>query len=327
MSEIIASAPLEGPPRPTVFGQGRYANIDSDDYHRDICIAPSLSSHMANTLLEQSPRHAWTQHPRLNPNHKRTEKKIFDIGTVAHSLMLGDSAAKIRIVKAKNWTTKLAREQRMAARKMGFTAILEKDAERLAAMVNAGQLQLEASDARDAFTDGESEQTLVWTETTASGLIWCRARLDWYPRNPLILYDYKTTGGSAHSDSFFSSAGDYGYALQAAFYMRGVEAVSGQVPQEFRFVVQETEPPYALSINAFLPDALAEAQQDMARAIELWGWCLHNDSWPGYSRRVAYGGMTPWVSRRREARQEREQFLLAAGLDAKKSMIEWSRPL
>lgn len=307
---------------------GRYRDMPKERYHSDPCPQPSLSSHIATTLIERSPRHAWHAHPRLNPNHESSRKKIFDIGHTAHGLMLNDPECKVKIVNAKAWRTKEHKAIRARAYADGEIPLLQKEADSVARMVSEGQLQLQSTETPDAFDGGASEQTLIWQEETPYGKIWCRCRIDWLPGvGPVIPFDYKTTGGSAHPDAFYASAWDNGYYFQSEFYKRGIRAVLKTEPPEFRFVVQETKSPYALSVCCLTPMAVAEASELVEEAIELWGWCIYNDRWPGYSGKIAYIDTPIWVQRRREALKERNLMLRMNGIDPREVMIEWQRPV
>ncbi len=307
---------------------GRVRLMSPEDYHADPCPEPSLSSHVAHILIKQSPRHAWESHPRLNPDFQSDDKHQFDIGRVAHALMLREGIGDLVIVDADSWRTKVAQQQRDEAYAHGKTPLLRHEADEVAAMVNAGQLQLAQTEACWAFSDGAPEQTLIWIEKTACGPIWCRARLDWFPRLGNMFYDYKTTAGSAHPDAFFNSAWDKGYYMQAAFYMRGIAAVANIIPRDFRFVVQESKRPFALSVCALSSGALGEAHEFVTEAIETWGRCLCDDRWPGYSTHIAFADQPPvWVQRRRDAQRERKELLIAGGEDPYRTMIEWQSPL
>ena len=103
-----ASKPA-APPAPERAEQPRLAagvhQIDGEDYHRDPCPEASLSSTLAKTMLAQSPLHAWTASPRLNPDWEPVNKKTFDIGRAAHRAILGaggDYVAIPRSVLASN---------------------------------------------------------------------------------------------------------------------------------------------------------------------------------------------------------------------------------
>jgi hypothetical protein len=66
-----------------VMGLHRFA---PEEYHRDPAPAPSLSSTLARVLLNQSPLHAWTASPRLNPMWEPKDSATFDIGRAASGL-------------------------------------------------------------------------------------------------------------------------------------------------------------------------------------------------------------------------------------------------
>jgi hypothetical protein len=52
--------------------------ISAADYFSDkLSPVPSLNSSIAKLLITRSPKHAWMQHPRLNPNYKPEVKEDF----------------------------------------------------------------------------------------------------------------------------------------------------------------------------------------------------------------------------------------------------------
>ena len=54
--------------KPGIYG------MSEDCYHADPADAPSLSASIAKILIAETPLHAWTAHPKLNPNFVREEK-------------------------------------------------------------------------------------------------------------------------------------------------------------------------------------------------------------------------------------------------------------
>lgn len=96
-----------------------------------------------------------------------------------------------------------------------------------------------------------------------------------------------------------------GADVQVAFYVRGVERLTGIRPV-FRYVVLETYPPYELSLIDLAPSALALAESKVERAIEIWAECLERDEWPGYDRRVASIEVPTWEEMRWLERQGEE---------------------
>lgn len=280
---------------------GFYPNMTAETYHADPAPEPSLSASIAHILLSQSPRHAWTAHPKLNPDYEREVDGKFDLGTAVHALLL-EGEQVFELVNATDWRTKAAQEARDAIRAAGKIPLLTDQAETVGEMAKAAREQLKAF-APVPFTDGRPEESLVWQE--ANG-VWCRARLDWIATDETRIWDYKSTGGSAHPEAWtrgplFAN----GYDIQAAFYRRGVQMVGGPEP-EFTFVVQETYPPYALSVIGLGPDVVTLATKKVLAAIELWGACLKEKVWPAYPAQVCSAGLPPWEEARWMEREYRE---------------------
>ncbi len=277
--------------------------VSADDYHADrILDRPSLSASIGKLLCDRTPLHAWTAHPRLNPNFAREEKDAFDIGTIAHALILqGETATEV--LDFPDWRTKLAKEARDEARAEGKTPILAKHWETVQRMVEAAVAQLDAHEADPpVFAPGQAEQTIVWEEDGVT----CRARVDWLHDDRRAIDDYKTTSASADPAAWCRTMLNMGGDVQQVFYQRGMRALFGENP-EWRFIVQETYAPYALSVVSLAPDALALAEKKVERAIEMWRRCLATDTWPGYTTRVAYAASPPWAEAQyleREAMEE-----------------------
>ncbi len=267
--------------------QGEVLAILEEDYHADkVEDTPSLSSSIAKILINESPLHAWTAHPRLNPNFVREEKEIFDLGTVVHALMLqGEDHACV--LDFADWRSKDARQARDDARAAGQTPILTKHWVRVQAMVKAGKDQIAVHrEAKDAFREGDglAEQTLVWTDD--HGVI-CRARLDWLKNDHKRIFDYKGTGTSVNPESIARFAVSQGWAIQSSFYRRGLKAVTG-IEADFFFVAQENYPPYALTVIGMPPSFQWIGDKQVQMAIDLWAQCLESGKWPAYPDRIIY---------------------------------------
>lgn len=301
---------------------GIYA-ISAAAYHADPCPTPSLSRSVGKVLLSKSPRHAWHAHPRLNPDWQPDDDTKFDVGKAAHDLLLRGEG-DIDVIDADSWRTKAAKEARDVSLAGGRLPILATKWAHVQAMVRAGRAQLDVhEDAADAFTDGRPEMTLVWRE----GETWCRIRLDWLPDKGSTFYDFKSTV-NAHPDAWAERACyETGSDLQAAFYRRGIRALGIAKEPLFKFVVQEVEPPYALSVCALPPAALDMADRKVETMIELWRWCVAKDAWPGYPARTVYADPPPWHERRWLERETREELAREAGEDLKARLLRWYAPV
>ena len=297
-------------------------DIPEAEYHADPCVEPSLSSSIAKVLLNQSPRHAWTKHPRLNPAAEAVNRKDFDLGSAAHALLLEGNEPFV-IIAADSYRTNAAKEQRDAAYAAGKIPLLTDQANAVHAMAAAAAVQMKGhADAFNAFAGGKPEQTLIWRE----GAAWCRARLDWLPDDGAIIWDYKSTT-DANPDAWQRRLFDLGFDVQAAFYLRGVRAVLGIENPGFRFIVQETTAPYALSINALTPAAMTMAEVKVERALSIWRWCMEHDRWPGYPKETCYIEPPPWELSKFEEMKARDEAAREDGKALVEQMIAWQRPL
>lgn len=267
-------------------------DMPAEQYHADaIGDVPSLSRSIAHTLLKRSPRHAWWEHPRLNPAYEPKASGTLDNGSAAHSLLF-DGKQPV-VVDADSWRTNAAKDARDAARKAGKIPLLAKDAAAVQAMVDAIAQQLDEFDPRP-FAGGSYEQTIVWTEP--NGVV-CRVRPDWLSEDRRRLGDLKTTTNADPREWSRRRLWEDGLDIQCALYRRGVKAVAGIEP-EWQFVVVENTPPHALSIVSLDTDALKLADEKVERAIELWAQCLATDEWPGYPSRVCYAELPGWEASR-----------------------------
>lgn len=301
--------------------QGVFENIPDAEYHADkIGDHPTLSSSIASVLVNQSPRHAWTRHPKLNPNFEAEDGTKTDLGSVVHTLLLG-KGQDVRIIDADDWRTKAAKEARDAAIAANFQPILRKHAEQAEAIKQAALAQIaNHEELAGLMQNFRPELTLVWEDQG----VWCRARPDITPHAGNILLDLKTTTMSAHPDAVQRRLFDTGADIQAAFYMRGARATLGRGDEwHFRFIVVETEPPYALSVVGLSPYALAQAEGKVNHALRWWKTCMDRDWWPGYPRRTAYVDPPAWTDKRWAAQAEREQMAADTGEAYEQSLAVW----
>lgn len=278
--------------------------IAAGHYHGDPCETPSLSASIASVLCHASPLHAWQRHPKLNPDFRPDHDPKYDVGNVAHALLLEGVPLEdaCDVVDADDWRTKAAREQRNLARENGKVPLLRKDLAAVEALVESVTDQLGRHAARPPLLeDGAPEQTLVWRE---DGVL-CRAMLDWLRHDYAAIDDLKTTGRSAEPYAFERALYGLGYDLKAAFYIRAVEAITGVTPR-FRWIVVETTPPYALSVVEPGPDVLAIGRKKCQYALEVWRRCLARNDWPGYPADVVTATLPPWEESRWLEKEERE---------------------
>lgn len=255
---------------------------------------PELSNTLAQLIIGQSPKHAWTASPALNPNFKRVEKEEFDIGSAAHALLL-EGQDRMAVIEADDWRKAAAREARDAARAEGRHPILAGRYQDVMKMRDVAVRAIAECEDLGGLTlsNGSAEIVLIWEDLDGTA---CRARLDFLASAALggnrIVLDYKSTT-DATPRAFSRQIARMGYHYQDEFYSRGVQAVLGRRPK-FVFLAQETRPPYACSFHGCGPSLAAIAKADIDQAIVTWGACLKSNRWPAHAQHIHWAEATPW---------------------------------
>lgn len=279
-----------------------FHRMPADEYHADPAPRPSLSSSVAQILLNESPRKAWHSHPRLNPNYREGHESKFDLGTAAHAVLLENDASNIVIVEADDWRTKAAKEQRDVARAAGKTPLLERHYDAVRAMVDAALAFIEDSEIAEAWHGGESEVTGIALEPSGT---WLRCRFDRLSAQHNFNFDYKSTEASPAPEPFSRLLVRMGYHRQEAFYRRVARSL-GLPELRFVFLAQSVEPPHECSLHACDPALQEIADAEVERAIDLWRQCLKANKWPSYGGQIHYAIPTNYQI------QDHEQRLLEA---------------
>jgi len=205
-------------------------------------------------------------------------RREFDIGHAVHTLVLGagpepvlfagtgknpdawqkdDDKAKVAALRA---------EGKVPLRPLDFVA-----AHQMSRAVKAHPL------AAKLLRNGDAERTLIWRDE-ATGVM-CRAKVDWLRCDGIV--DLKTTE-SAAPDALSKSAHNYGYAIQAPFYLRGFrELLPGGDPFFVHIAVEKT-PPYLVHVNQLTERAMTWGDRQVGQALEIYRDCQESGIWPGY---------------------------------------------
>jgi|ETNvirnome_2_300_1030623.scaffolds.fasta_scaffold03735_4 hypothetical protein len=303
---------------------GVYEGIPMAVYNTDPCPLPSARSSVLNTLLSQSPRHAWENHPRLNPRYRDESKKDFDLANAAHGYLLEGEAA-VHVVEADSFKTKAAREVRDKCYEEGLIPLLPEQMERVTEMVAAARKQIAAHPALEwslGADDGKAETTIVWKD----GKHWRRARPDWLPNAGPYFYDYKTTT-NANPEAWGNSQLWAGPHIQGEFAAIGIKATLGWEHVIPRWIVQENTAPFALTVLELSTGASDLAERQVAEAMRLWDDCLDRDRWPGYPARVCQVEAPARIDIRWTEREERDRY--AREVEKKQPLdlgLHWQAP-
>lgn len=296
-----------------------------EEYHRDPAPEPSLSASLAQLLLDQSPRHAWWNSPKLNPEaHERLEdmdsqKRLrLEHGTALHTMVLG-AGSEVRIVEADDYRSKAAKEAREEARELGDVPVLSGHAAKLERIAAAARGQARAHrDLGPALAGGGTAETVaLWQEEVPGAgtlpprpKVWCRALADFIPADAALpVVDWKFTSTSTAPQTYQRAV--QGMALRAHHYLRGLERC-GQPRAGYLVAAVEMEPPHGLTV--FRPNtALLNLGRELwEEALAIWARHLalgsHEEAWPLYPDTAVEVGPDPWkLGRAEDERLMREE--------------------
>ena len=136
-------------------------------------------------------------------------------------------------------------------------------------------------DAARLLADTERELSVWWKDEGTDVL--CKARIDaWLPKARTII-DLKTTRDAG--PAFARGIWQYGYHLQAAWYMQALEA-HGLMPAHFIFIAVEKEPPYDVGIYRLTDEVIQLSRQENSALLRKYAECERKDYWPGYTEGI-----------------------------------------
>lgn len=270
-----------------------FHRLTAEQYHRDPCETPSLSSSIAKRILDESPKHAYLAHPRLG-GHRWDPTSSQDTGSLIHALMLG-KGAPIAVIDAKDFKSKAAQEARDEAKAAGKLPVTEPAFLKLRSV--ATTLLTTLSEEYGIRLIGESELAAIWEDSTDDGTpVLCRGMLDHLVGSRGLVYDIKTIS-SAHPDKCSRQMSEYGYDVQWAAYTSALRTIQPSFAgrEDFVFLFCEIEPPYCVTPVRPSGEFRHLGEMRWARAKRTWAECLRTGKWPGYATSIINVEPPPWA--------------------------------
>lgn len=294
-----------------ITAPGVYAGITNEQYH-GLGLTPeyALSSTGAREIDGGCPASFWHSSP-LNPNFLPVRKKEFELGNAMHLLALEPETFGAKVVELQfdDYKTKACQEMRDGVREDGRIPLLTKELVIVRGMRDA---IFAHPILRHAFDGCDFEQTIAWRDKETG--VWLRCRPDIRPRHNRYRVDLKSTT-SAHPRDFERAVWDYGYHMQADWYLSGDEALTGERPKHFFFGAIEKKPPFLVAVHDLEADAIAWGAVQNRRAIRTFAECKASGKWPGYRDPIEPAkdkafpiGLPYWATRDLEKRHERGEF-------------------
>ncbi len=260
----------------------RILNVSEEEYFADPCAVPSLTQSIAHTLVDESPLHAWLQHPKLG-KQPRAPTKATNRGHVIHKLLLG-KGANIEVLDVPDFKKKDAQQMRDDAIALGKIPMKRAEYEEIETAADVLRERL----AENGYVfSGESEFAIEWDEKAFEGTVLCRGRMDHVifdlSRERATILDVKKAA-SVNPRNLRRHFYEYGYDIQYQAYTSALVALhpelAGRV--DFTFLFVEIEPPYSVvdiqPTGAFREMGLSR----WTRAIDIWKRCLTRNHWPSY---------------------------------------------
>jgi hypothetical protein len=263
-------------------------DLPNADYQRDW---PSLSASGTAKIIDTCPaRFKWDiDHPGED-----TETPAKRIGSLVHAWTLeGDGAVRQRyycLPEDHSNQTKAGKELRAEIVESGMIPIKYEE------FVTARDMSLEIKKhpIYRLFEAGHPEVSLFWRvpkEEAGAGIV-CRARLDWLPDArglgeiwDQVIPDLKSTL-SADPRHLKKAMYDFNYYVQAAHYLDGIVACGVRERPIFRFICQEKEAPYFVTVVELDDEALDLGRKAIAKARDIFKRGLETGVWPQYASQV-----------------------------------------
>lgn len=211
----------------------------------------------------------------------RVEKKVFDLGTGLHAILLGKGQERLEIVPFADYRTKDAREARDNAYANGLTPLKQDEWDNLQAVADTIPAHI-----RDIFTDGNAEQALIGRHHTG---LWQKGQLD-YVKPGEMLIDLKTTR-STDTRPFERHIWDYGYYFQAAWYRNLYEQLTGEALR-YVIVAIDLTAPHLSRFFEITDEYIDYGTTKINESIDLYHQCTETGEWPGYGK-TAYPVLPP----------------------------------
>jgi len=238
-----------------------FTDIPNEVYHSEVGVSSSYVRRFGESQL-----HAIEIEQETTP--------AMNYGSAAHALIVeGEEEFNKQVgVIVGSPYTKVNKQLKQDFIERGMIPIKERDYEDIMGMrdnmIDEGNMYLNGN--------GKiAEASFFWYE----GDVLCKCRPDviCQPQGPhqefeIVAVDYKTTF-SCSPELFKESVLKYGYAQQAAWYRRGLQAAGYRV-KEFVFVAQEKRAPYASKVFLITDKQMDLAWIDMNEYLEGINKCL-----------------------------------------------------
>lgn len=140
------------------------------------------------------------------------------------------------------------------------------------------------------FENGIAERTFLWKDEETG--VWCKFRPDWVTEN--VLVDLKSTVDASPS-GFRRAIANYGYHIQAAWYLEGFKAIFAR-ESAFVFAAFEKTSPFACGFYSPDSQMLERARSHIRTGLTFFDQCRRREEWPGYEEKILPISLPKWAA-------------------------------
>ena len=148
---------------------------------------------------------------------------------------------------------------------------------------------------------GKSELSYFWNDI---GLVKGKCRPDWISDDGNIIVDIKTTT-DASPRGFQKSISTWGYHLQLAWYMRGLQKL-GIPCNEFIFIAIEKTPPFSVGVYSADREMILFGNQEINKLVVDIDKALNDKNFPDYTPEIMSLGLPPWMTEKKQQPQHED---------------------
>jgi len=174
------------------------------------------------------------------------------------------------------------------------------------ALVKKMREAVRAHEVAATLTTGVIEQAAYWIDET-TGLL-CKCKPDAIVFEQGVILDLKTTNDDATEKAFGKAVGNYGYHIQAAFYLDGVKEALKQssvvdsrsvglqsTPERFVFLVVEKSAPHGVALFELDFSDLCIGREAYKKYLQELAICQMENYWPSYRQGIQTIKIPTWA--------------------------------
>lgn len=263
--------------------EGIVYGMPEDEYHGFGDFKQHRFSELSSTHAKTLVKSAATYHYMRENNISQEPKATFDVGTAAHTAILGVGATAIEYpdehltpsgnVSTAAKTVAWAKEQRDA----GLTPVSAGQARDVRGMREA---VLAHPLARHLLERAGHSEVSIFDEYLG---VKRRGRFDYLPDEGDVAVDLKTTV-DASPNAFKYASAKFGYHIQRGHYIHIMHQLGRDL--DMRFIAVEKHAPYLVAVHC-LDDEFADmGETEALEAVDQYKRCMESGVWPGYEEKL-----------------------------------------